>query len=154
MSGEFLISGNNSGTVKGTQVHSDIRTGQRMTQTDWKPRTQGIIEVLPEEIADFEEQVKKFQSGEWEPNDFMAFRLRQGVYGQRQVDEQMLRIKAPFGAITADQLEALGEVAEKFAPLLVRTGASDGNFSSRRRLKSCSPSSGSITVPRKKFRAY
>jgi len=88
-----------------------------MTQTDWKPRTQGIIEVLPEEIADFEEQVKKFQSGEWEPNDFMAFRLRQGVYGQRQVDEQMLRIKAPFGAITADQLEALGEVAEKFAPL-------------------------------------
>ncbi|MCI0812996.1 MAG: nitrite/sulfite reductase [Chloroflexi bacterium] len=88
-----------------------------MTQTEWKPRIQGIIEVLPDEITDFEEQVKKFQAGEWEPNEFMAFRLRQGVYGQRQQDEQMLRVKAPFGAITADQLDALGVVAEKYAPL-------------------------------------
>ena len=90
---------------------------QRMTQTKWRPRTQGVIEVLPEEIEDFETQVKRFQAGEWNPNDFMAFRLRQGVYGQRQPDAQMVRVKVPFGGLTADQLDALGVVAEKYAPL-------------------------------------
>ena len=88
-----------------------------MTQTEWKPRTKGVIDVLPEEIVDFETQVKRFQAGEWAPNDFMAFRLRQGVYGQRQPDTQMVRIKVPFGGLTADQLDALGVFAEKYAPL-------------------------------------
>ena len=88
-----------------------------MTQTQEKPRTPGVIEILPEEIDDFEAQVKRFQAGEWSDNDFMAFRLRQGVYGQRQSDVQMIRIKAPFGGLTADQLDALGEFAEVYAPL-------------------------------------
>ena len=88
-----------------------------MTQTEWKPRTSRIIEVLPEEIVNFEEQVKRFRAGEWSDNDFMAFRLRQGVYGQRQADAQMFRVKVPFGGLTADQLDALGVVAERFAPM-------------------------------------
>ena len=95
--------------------------GQRgsltMTETAWKPRSSGIIEVLPDEIDDFEQQVKRFRAGEWSENDFMAFRLRQGVYGQRQAEAQMFRIKVPFGGLTADQLDALGVVAERFAPL-------------------------------------
>ena len=88
-----------------------------MTQTEWKPRAQGIIDILPEEIDDFETQVARFQAGDWDPNDFMAFRLRQGVYGQRQPDSQMFRIKCPFGGVNADQLDALGELAAKYAPL-------------------------------------
>ena len=88
-----------------------------MTQTQWKPRAQGIIEVFPEEIDDFELQVKRFQSGEWDPTEFQAFRLKQGVYGQRQADAQMFRIKVPFGGLTADQLDALGVGAEKYTPL-------------------------------------
>ena len=79
-----------------------------MTQTKWKPRTQGIIEILPEEIDNFEEQVKKFQAGEYDPTEFQGFRLRQGIYGQRQPDVHMVRVKAPFGGLTADQLDALG----------------------------------------------
>ena len=47
----------------------------------------------------------------------MRFRLRQGVYGQRQPERQMVRIKAPFGGLTARQLEVLGDVSEKYAPL-------------------------------------
>ena len=88
-----------------------------MTQTEWKPRSQSIIEILPEEISDFETQVARFRAGEWSENDFMAFRLRQGVYGQRQPDSQMFRIKCPFGGVNADQLDALGIMAEKYAPL-------------------------------------
>jgi len=88
-----------------------------MTTTEWEPKTQGILDILPEEIVDFETQVERFQAGEWNPNDFMAYRLRQGVYGQRQADSQMLRIKAPFGGINSDQMDALGILSEKYAPL-------------------------------------
>ena len=88
-----------------------------MTQTEWKPRAQGILEILPEEIADFETQVARFRAGEWSENDFMAFRLRQGVYGQRQPDSQMFRIKCPFGGLNADQMDALGILADQYAPL-------------------------------------
>ena len=88
-----------------------------MTQTTWKPRVQRVIEVIPEEIEEFEAQVKRFQAGQWDETEFQAFRLRQGVYGQRQPDTHMVRVKAPFGGLTADQLDALGVVAGKYAPL-------------------------------------
>ena len=88
-----------------------------MVQTEWKPRAEGVIEIMPEEIDDFELQVKRFQSGDFDPTEFQAYRLKQGIYGQRQPDSQMVRVKVPFGGLTADQLDALGVVAEKFAPL-------------------------------------
>ena len=88
-----------------------------MVNENWEPKTKGILDILPEEIVDFEEQVARFQAGDWNPNDFMAFRLRQGVYGQRQPDSQMIRVKAPYGGITAEQMDALGEFAEKYTPL-------------------------------------
>ena len=88
-----------------------------MTQTEWKPRTRGIIDVFPEEIDDFELQVKRFQAGEFDPTEFQAYRLKQGIYGQRQADVHMVRVKVPFGGLKADQLDALGVFAEKYAPL-------------------------------------
>ncbi len=80
-------------------------------------RTEGVVPVLPEELDEFERQVGRFQRGEWDPAEFMAFRLKQGVYGQRQPDAQMFRIKIPFGGLTADQLDAVGDLVERYAPL-------------------------------------
>ena len=57
-----------------------------MTTTDFRPRTRGIIDVMPEEIDDFELQVRRFQAGEFDETEFLAYRLKQGVYGQRQSD--------------------------------------------------------------------
>ena len=88
-----------------------------MTTTDFKQRTKGIIDVMPEEIDDFELQVRRFQAGEFNETEFLAYRLKQGVYGQRQPDTQMMRIKIPFGGLTADQLNALGVLTAKFVPL-------------------------------------
>ena len=70
-----------------------------MTQVDSKVdrQTTGIIDIIPSEIEDFEQEVTRFQAGEWDETDFQAFRLRQGVYGQRQPDVHMIRIKFPFG---------------------------------------------------------
>ncbi len=88
-----------------------------MAQTEWKPRAQGIIEVMPDEIEEFETEMNRFQAGEFDPIAFQSFRLKQGIYGQRQPDVHMVRVKVPFGGLTADQLDALGEVSARFAPL-------------------------------------
>ena len=88
-----------------------------MTQTEWKPRVQGIIDVMPEEIDEFETEMERFRAGTFDPTSFQSFRLKQGVYGQRQPDVHMMRVKVPFGGLKADQLDALGEVAARFAPL-------------------------------------
>ncbi len=76
-----------------------------------------MLKIDGPEIANFEDQVKLFQSGEKDEIEFLRFRLRQGVYGQRQPDAQMIRVKLPFGGVTAHQMDVLGEVAEKYAPL-------------------------------------
>ena len=94
-----------------------MTTADRRTNWVPNPDTQSILKVIPEEIAAFEEQVERFRAGEWEENEFMAFRLKQGIYGQRQPDAQMVRIKFPFGGINDTQMDAVGEVVEKFAPL-------------------------------------
>ena len=88
-----------------------------MTQTEWKPRVQGIIDVMPEEIDEFETEMERFRAGTFDPTSFQSFRLKQGVYGQRQPDVHMMRVKVPFGGLKADQLDALGEVSARFAPL-------------------------------------
>jgi sulfite reductase beta subunit-like hemoprotein len=88
-----------------------------MTQPEWKPQTEGIIDTFPEETDDFELQVKRFQSGEFDPTEFQAYRLKQGIYGQRQADVHMVRVKVPFGSLKADQLDALGIFAKEYAPL-------------------------------------
>ena len=88
-----------------------------MTTTASRQKTHGIIDVIPEEIDDFELQVRRFQAGEFDETEFLAYRLKQGVYGQRQPDAQMMRIKIPFGGLKADQLDALGEVSAQFVPL-------------------------------------
>ena len=88
-----------------------------MTTVERKGAEKGVIPYLPEEIDAFEQEVGKFRSGENPEEEFMKFRLRQGVYGQRQPDAQMFRVKLPFGGVTADQLDVLGEFTDEFAPL-------------------------------------
>lgn len=94
-------------------------TTSRVDTKDWIPDPDNahVLKIDGPEIANFEDQVKLFQSGEKDEVEFLRFRLRQGVYGQRQPDRQMIRVKLPFGGVTADQMDVLGVVAEKFAPL-------------------------------------
>ena len=51
----------------------------------------------------------KFLDGETPEDEFIKFRLKQGVYGQRQPDVQMIRVKLPFGGVTPEQMEAFAE---------------------------------------------
>jgi sulfite reductase beta subunit-like hemoprotein len=76
-----------------------------------------VIPVLVEEFDDFDTESTRFLRGELEDDEFIKFRLKQGVYGQRQPDVQMIRVKLPFGGITPEQLEAFADGIEKYVPL-------------------------------------
>ncbi len=76
-----------------------------------------IIPILEREFDDFDSEAEEFLSGRLEEDQFIGFRLKQGVYGQRQADVQMVRVKLPFGGVTPEQMEAFADVVEKYAPL-------------------------------------
>ena len=76
-----------------------------------------IIPILAREFDDFDVEAEKFLGGDLTEEQFIGFRLKQGVYGQRQADVQMIRVKLPFGGVTPEQMEAFAEVVERFAPL-------------------------------------
>ena len=76
-----------------------------------------VIPILESEFDDFDVEAKDFLAGNQEEAKFIGFRLRQGVYGQRQPGRQMIRVKLPFGGVSADQMDVFAEVAERFAPL-------------------------------------
>jgi len=76
-----------------------------------------VIPILEREFDDFDTESTRFLKGELEGDEFIKFRLRQGVYGQRQPDVQMVRVKLPMGGVTPDQLDAFAEVIEKYVPL-------------------------------------
>jgi sulfite reductase beta subunit-like hemoprotein len=76
-----------------------------------------VIPILQREYDDFKTEAGKFLAGEMPEDEFIKFRLKQGVYGQRQPDVQMIRVKLPFGGITPEQLEAFADVVEKYVPL-------------------------------------
>src|SRR5215213_3897335 len=76
-----------------------------------------LIPIIEREFDDFDNEAEKFLGGEIEEDQFIGFRLKQGVYGQRQADVQMCRIKLPMGGITPEQMEMFGDVVERWAPL-------------------------------------
>jgi len=88
-----------------------------------------VIPIIPQEIDEYEQEVAKYRGEEWEPDQFMAWRLIRGVYGQRQPDSQMLRVKIPYGGLTADQLESLGVIAKELVPL------KKGHFTTRENMQ-------------------
>ena len=69
----------------------------------------------PLEIDRYADAVAAHARGEIPDDRFTALRLQMGAYGQRQSGVNMLRVKAPGGALDADQLDAIGEVAAQFA---------------------------------------
>ncbi|MEI7623125.1 MAG: nitrite/sulfite reductase [Actinomycetes bacterium] len=68
------------------------------------------------DIAKFEVQLSRYLSGELDEDVFRVFRLNNGVYGQRQGGHnQMIRIKAPFGTITAAQLDRMADLSTEYS---------------------------------------
>jgi sulfite reductase beta subunit-like hemoprotein len=77
-----------------------------------------VIPVIEKEFDDFDTEAARFMRGDVQEEQFIGFRLKQGVYGQRQANVQMIRVKLPFGGVSPEQMEAFAEVAEKYTPLV------------------------------------
>src|SRR5690349_1498817 len=76
-----------------------------------------VIPILEREFDDFDTESTRFLKRELDEETFIKFRLKQGIYGQRQADVQMVRVKLPLGGITPDQLDAFADGIEKYVPL-------------------------------------
>ncbi|MDQ2758862.1 MAG: nitrite/sulfite reductase [Actinomycetota bacterium] len=76
-----------------------------------------VIPIITEEFDDFDTESTRYLDGGLREEDFIKFRLKQGVYGQRQADVQMVRVKLPLGGVTADQLDAFASVIDEHVPL-------------------------------------
>jgi sulfite reductase (ferredoxin) len=115
----------------------------------WKDRLGGrIAEDLAREIDIFETQIDLRKRGKIEEKLFAETRLRRGVYGQRYDNGQrhdgektqnlvypgteftkgpatlwhapgMMRIKIPYGRLTPEQLDVLGELAEEYSDAIL-----------------------------------
>jgi sulfite reductase beta subunit-like hemoprotein len=76
-------------------------------------------EIDPEIRADiekFEEQLARYLAGDLEEDAFRVFRLNNGIYGQRQGGHnQMVRVKVPYGSISAEQLDMFAHIAETYS---------------------------------------
>src|SRR4051812_47983717 len=83
------------------------------------PKTFGRARLSFASVADIDEFVatlERYERGEMTADQWRAFRLVRGTYGQRQTaDVQMLRVKVPQGILTSDQLRALAEVGERYS---------------------------------------
>jgi sulfite reductase (ferredoxin) len=112
--------------------------------TSWKTALRGRVrEDWAREIDIFETQLELRQKGKIEEKLFAETRLRRGVYGQRYDNGQrydgfeqreipfparetkgpttlwdapgMMRIKIPYGKLSAEQLDVLAELAEEYS---------------------------------------
>ncbi|ALA56772.1 sulfurtransferase TusA family protein [Nitrospira moscoviensis] len=80
-----------------------------------KIETSPIPPAIAEEIETFEAEAQRALTGEVSGDLFKPFRLQYGIYGQRQPGVQMVRIKIPFGGISANQLRRVAELADRYA---------------------------------------
>ena len=88
-----------------------------MTTTSGTDAPGRVIPILEHEFDDFDVEADAFLAGDREEPQFIGFRLKQGVYGQRQPARQMIRVKLPFGGVSAEQMDAFAQVVEEYTPL-------------------------------------
>ena len=67
------------------------------------------------DIDEFVTTLERYERGELTPDQWRAFRLVRGTYGQRQSDASMLRVKIPQGILDGPQLHALADVADQYS---------------------------------------
>jgi len=70
--------------------------------------------LVQQDIHELENKLAAFQNGSLPDENFRAYRLTRGIYGQRQEGVQMIRVKLPFGHLKPDQLDRIAHVAETY----------------------------------------
>jgi sulfite reductase (ferredoxin) len=69
--------------------------------------------VAMDEVDEFIASTNAYASGEMDADTYRAYRLTRGVYGQRQDDVYMMRIKMPGGMVGPNQARVLAELCDE-----------------------------------------
>jgi sulfite reductase beta subunit-like hemoprotein len=101
----------------GKEQHGKGRVGSLENPETYENVPGDVIPILEREFDDFDTEAGKFLQGKLSEEEFIGFRLKQGVYGQRQPGVQMIRVKLPYGGVSPKQMEAFADVIEQYAPL-------------------------------------
>jgi sulfite reductase (ferredoxin) len=76
-----------------------------------RPSIAGEHNQVTREVDDFERSLGRFINGQIPESVFLEYRLRFGVYGQRQDGVHMMRSKLPLGLISPEQMDAFADIA-------------------------------------------
>ncbi|CAM1347036.1 HEPN domain-containing protein [Tenacibaculum crassostreae] len=71
--------------------------------------------VVEKDILELERKIRLFKEGKIDEERFRSLRLARGVYGQRQLGVQMIRIKLPYGKVTSQQLHRIADVSDEYS---------------------------------------
>ena len=71
--------------------------------------------IVEKDILELERKIRLFKEGQIDEERFRSLRLARGVYGQRQLGVQMVRIKIPYGKVTSEQLHRIAEVSDEYS---------------------------------------
>jgi sulfite reductase (ferredoxin) len=70
---------------------------------------------VEKDILELGEKIAAFKEGKIPDDKFRSLRLARGVYGQRQLGVQMIRIKLPYGKVTSNQLRRIAQVSDEYS---------------------------------------
>ncbi len=84
--------------------------------------------TVRDDIEAFRKHAEDFLAQRITDDEFRGFRLRRGVYGQRQPGVHMVRTKIPGGQLLAHQIEKLADAADEFA-------SGKGHFTTRQNMQ-------------------
>ena len=78
--------------------------------------TRPVDPDMQADIDKFREVLAGYLAGDVTEDVFRVFRLTNGIYGQRQGGtNQMVRVKAPYGAMAPEQLEMIGFLVDRYS---------------------------------------
>ncbi|MBI3681533.1 MAG: nitrite/sulfite reductase [Acidobacteria bacterium] len=84
--------------------------------------------IVRQDIEDFRLQIRRLRAGEINEDQFRPYRLRRGIYSQRQAGVQMIRTKIPGGTMTAAQMRQLARIADEY-------GGGKGHLTTRQNMQ-------------------
>ena len=71
--------------------------------------------IVEKDIIELEKKIRLYREGKLQEDKFKSLRLARGVYGQRQLGVQMVRIKLPFGRVTTQQLLRIAGISDEYS---------------------------------------
>ncbi|MEG3618103.1 nitrite/sulfite reductase [Magnetovibrio sp. PR-2] len=84
-------------------THQRANTAQ---STDWADFSEQTLSSV-DDISEFRKGISSYIAGDWHDDRWKTFRLRFGIYEQRQAGEHMMRIKQPGGRLSFAQARTI-----------------------------------------------